>query len=260
MTYEAWNIIEPMREGESGPERFQRYLDYEHEANKAFQRGDQWSASEIKKALDHWSEHVALTPREMSKSKATCTCADPVYTWKRYDSPSAESIKLRAEEAKTIMREMLDRRFSHLVKDAFTPKEKKMETKYEYKVADHANLTPENIAKHSPSEKEFGRYSLWYFGSKRGMFKTEQNLAAIVEKGETVWLDWLVSKGLVERTEKKRKLTIEDMQLSTCHEGVALRVGSKTVLIFEPDGCVQRVLSAQTPFIPVDKDGKIIIR
>jgi len=225
---------------------------YQREKDKACLRGDQWSAAEIKKALDHWSERTVWAPRETFRSVGTCTAADPVYKWNG-EPPSATEIKLRAEAARKIVRDCFDL-------STWVYKEKKMETMYEYKMERAStSLTPASLANFNPCEKEFGRYSLWYFTNNRRAFSTSENLAAIVEKGETVWLDWLVEKGLVERTEVKRELTIEDMQLSTCSEGVMLRVGTKAVLVFEPSGRVRRIGSAKNPFIPTDEEGKIII-
>jgi len=222
---------------------YQTCAHYQFEKDKAFLRGDRWSAVEFKKMMDQqYSRYVSTE------------AADDV----RIDPPSVAEIMSQAEEAKKAWASMDWSAFNKLLT---CDKEKKMDTNYEYKVAgDTISLTPERIAEYNPCEKEFGRYSLWYFTNNRGALPTEKNLAAIVEKGEIVWLDWLVEKGLVERTEVKRKLTLADCELRSSGGDVELHIDGSRVLRFDQNGGVFRCYPCiKQKLIPVDGKCRIII-
>lgn len=137
--------------------------------------------------------------------------------------------------------------------------ETKMESKYEYVWSRGDSINPAQVAKHDPPAKEFGAAVLWFYANKCKDGVSQFTIDRLVDNGKFTWLDWLVEKGFATRT-KKRKLTIDDMRLETCSDGVVLRCANKSVLVFSIDGTVERVEYAKNELIPTDKEGRIIIK
>lgn len=58
----------------------------------------------------------------------------------------------------------------------------------------------------------------------------------------------------------KSQLTKDDMHLEFKEGAALLYAAGKCLLIFEPDGDIERVMYAKNPIFPTDIDGKIIIK
>ena len=129
---------------------------------------------------------------------------------------------------------------------------------YAFNEDHHHDFNLIKIREANPCAKEFGKLVMWWidrWGNRNP--GGGEVVAALVKDGKFLWLDWAVEHtSFVIRTEKKRRpITKDDLWLDYTKDGSAYLIARtkghnmKTLLIFNPDGGVTRIGSADNAVV-----------